>query len=179
MRCKYQRTPRSLSAELLSSRLLPNLYPCLASLHPWCCTRHVPLLNFMQLMIFQCSNVFRSICKTSWPSRESTAPPSFVSSANLLRMHPTHACRPLIKTLSRTGSKTKPWGTPTRTCHLEPHSLRPFEPYLSARSSTRIPRTCSSCNCPEGYCEGWCPKPWQNPQKLHLPPSPHPISGWS
>ncbi|KAK4810613.1 hypothetical protein QYF61_007350, partial [Mycteria americana] len=48
--------------------------------------RHLLLLNFIRLVIAQLSSLSRSLCKASLPSRESTAPPSLVSSANLLNI---------------------------------------------------------------------------------------------
>ena len=68
-------------------------------------------------MTAQCSNQFRSLCKTSCPSRESTAPPSFVSSANLIMVHSTPASRSLIKLLNRASPGVAPWGTPLVTSH--------------------------------------------------------------
>lgn len=86
-------TPRSLSVELLSSQLSPCLYLCPASFLPRCRTWHLPLRNFMSLLVsllvVQCPSLSRSLCKGSQPSRESTAIPSLVSEANLLRMHST------------------------------------------------------------------------------------------
>ena len=76
-------TPRSLSAGLLSSHSSPNLYLCPALLHPRCRIRHLDLLIFIPLIIAQCSNLSRSLCKASCPSRQSLAPPSLVSSTNL------------------------------------------------------------------------------------------------
>ncbi|KAK4806787.1 hypothetical protein QYF61_005583 [Mycteria americana] len=60
---------------------------------------HLLLLNFIWLVITQLSSLSRSLCKASLPSRESTAPPSLVSSANLLNVHSTPATRSFIKTL--------------------------------------------------------------------------------
>lgn len=81
--------PRSLSARLLSSLLFPSLYIYLSLPHLRCRTMHFPLLNFVQLMVAQCSNPF-----ISHPSRVRTEPPTVVSPANLLRahllLHPDH-----------------------------------------------------------------------------------------
>jgi len=60
----------------------------------------------------QCSNLSRSICKASCPSRESTAPSSLVSSANLLMVQWTPASRSLINVLNWTGPRIEPWGAP-------------------------------------------------------------------
>jgi len=66
------------------------------------------LLNFTGLAIAQLST---SLCKASPTSRESTALPSSVSSANLLHTHPIPASRSLTKPLKSTGPETEPWGT--------------------------------------------------------------------
>lgn len=49
----------------------------------------------------------RSLCKASLPSRESTMPPSWVSSANLHNVHLTPASRWFITTLKCTKPKKK------------------------------------------------------------------------
>lgn len=97
-----------LSAELLSRHSSPSLCLCLAFLCPRCSSWHFPLLNFMSLLMAQCSDLSRSLRKASHPCREPTAPPSLESSANLLRMHFTPATRPLIKMLSRTSPRIEP-----------------------------------------------------------------------
>lgn len=109
-------SPGALSAEPFSSHSSPSLYLCPELLHP-SAAQHLPLSNFMPLMIVHCSNLSRSLCKASHPSRESTAPPSLVSSANLPRMHSTPAPRSLIKTLNITGPRIEPWETLLGTCH--------------------------------------------------------------
>uniref|UniRef100_A0A8B9CGD6 Uncharacterized protein n=1 Tax=Anser brachyrhynchus TaxID=132585 RepID=A0A8B9CGD6_9AVES len=45
---------------------------------------HLLLLNFMWLVIAQLSNLSRSLCKASPPSRETTAPLNLMSSANFV-----------------------------------------------------------------------------------------------
>ncbi|KAK4828001.1 hypothetical protein QYF61_022778, partial [Mycteria americana] len=75
----------------------PDLFPqgCPPASHPPICMYNqdypVPgvesgtcLLNFIWLVIAQLSSLSRSLCKASLPLREDTAPPSLVSSANLL-----------------------------------------------------------------------------------------------
>lgn len=104
------RNPRFWSAELLSSHSFPSKYLCLAILHPRCSKQHFPLLIFMTLMIAQYSNMFRSYCKVSHPSRESTTPPNLVS-ANFLMGHSTPASKSLMKMLNRTGPRIELWGT--------------------------------------------------------------------
>ncbi|KAK4824371.1 hypothetical protein QYF61_014031 [Mycteria americana] len=92
-----------------------------------CRIRHLDLLNFIPLIIAQCSNLSRSLCKASCPSRESTAPPCLVSSANLLMVHSTPASRSLINILNRTGPRIEPRGTPLLT-GCQPDILSPIPP---------------------------------------------------
>jgi len=89
-----------------------SLYLCLALLHPRCGIQHFNLLNFTPLIIAQCSNLPIPLCKTSCPSRESTAPPSLVSSSSLLMVYSNPASRLPINTSNRTGPRTEPRGTP-------------------------------------------------------------------
>lgn len=88
---------------------LLRLCLCPALLCPRCSTQHFHVLKIMLLMIAQCSTVSRALCKASHPSRELLAPPSSVSSANLLRMQSTPASSSLIKMLNRPGPRTEPW----------------------------------------------------------------------
>lgn len=99
-------TPRSLSAELLSSHPSPSLYLCLTLHHPRCRTQYLPLLNFIPLVITQRSNLSESLCKASSLSGESTT--SLI--LDLLRMHSTAASRSLIDMLNRIGPRIEPWG---------------------------------------------------------------------
>ncbi|KAK4818032.1 hypothetical protein QYF61_004156 [Mycteria americana] len=99
---------RSLSAGLLASHSSPNLHLCPALLCPRCRIRHFDLLNFIPFIIAQCSNLSRSLCKSSCPSKESTAPPSLVSSSTLLMVHSTPASRWWINILNRTGPRIEP-----------------------------------------------------------------------
>ncbi|KAK4807044.1 hypothetical protein QYF61_018385 [Mycteria americana] len=64
---------------------------------------YLSLLNFIWLVIAQCSNLSRSLCK---------ALPNLVSSTNLFSVHLTPVSRSLLKPLKRTGPKIEPWGTP-------------------------------------------------------------------
>lgn len=58
------RTSRSVSAKLLSSHLSSSLYLCPVLFQPRCRIHHFPLLSSM-LLITQCSNISRSLRKTS------------------------------------------------------------------------------------------------------------------
>lgn len=59
---------------LLSSISLLLVYPRLP--HPWCTIWHFPLLNLIWLVITKFSDLSRSPCKASLPSRELTEIPS-------------------------------------------------------------------------------------------------------
>lgn len=72
------KTCRSLSAELFSSLLSHILYKYPGLPHPRCRIYH------LKLVIVQISNLSRFLCKISLSSRESSAPPSLVSSTNSL-----------------------------------------------------------------------------------------------
>lgn len=106
---------RSLSAELLSSHLSSSLYLHPALFQPRCRTHHFPLLNSMLLLIIQCSNLSRSLCKTSCACMESKVPPGLVSYAKFLRMHSTPVSRSLIKMSNKTGPRIKTWRTSLMT----------------------------------------------------------------
>ncbi|KAK4831737.1 LOW QUALITY PROTEIN: hypothetical protein QYF61_018867 [Mycteria americana] len=104
--------------------------------------QHLLLLNFIRLVIAQLTSLSRSLCKVSLPSRESTAPPSLVSSANLLNVHLIPASTSFIKTLKSTGPKTEPWGTPLVTGCEPDVTPFTFEPDLSASCSPNVLWTC-------------------------------------
>jgi len=57
---------------------------------------HLDVLNFILLITSQCSNLSRSLCKASHPSREWTAPPRLGSSENVPMVHSTPASRSLM-----------------------------------------------------------------------------------
>ena len=50
-------SPRSLSAELLSSRAAPSLYWCMGLFLPRCSTLHLPLLNLNRFLSSQLSSL--------------------------------------------------------------------------------------------------------------------------
>ena len=87
--------PRSFSAELLSSRSTPNLYWCMQLLLPRWRTLH--LLTIIRILSTQLSSLSRSHWMVTQPSGVSATPPSFVSPANLLRVHSMPSFRSLIK----------------------------------------------------------------------------------
>lgn len=64
------------------------------------------------------------LCRASLPSKELTAPPNLMLSANLLSMSLIATCKALMKTLKRTGPRMEPSGTPlvTAWCHPIHHN---------------------------------------------------------
>ena len=99
------KTPRSSSAELLSSRSAPNLYWCIWWILPRCRTLHMPLLNFMNFLSTQLCSPSRSY----WM----TAQLSGVPSANLLRVHSVSSSRLLMSMLNMTSPNIKSLGNST------------------------------------------------------------------
>jgi len=62
------------------------------------------------------------------PSGDTTASPSWASSANLVRMHSIPTSRSLVEVLSRAGPRTGLWGAllvPSQQ-QMQPHSLQPW-----------------------------------------------------
>lgn len=118
-----QESPKAtVRAGLLPSHSSPNLFLCLALPCPRCRIRRLDFFNSMPLMIAQLSNLCRSLCKASYPWRESAAPPCLVLTANLLRVHSTPTSRSLIETLNRTG----PWLSPEGYCWCHQQDVAPF-----------------------------------------------------
>ena len=106
--------------------LISRLCLWIVLFNPRCRSQHFLSLNFMMLLIIQCSNVSSSLCMASHPSRQSSAPSSLVSSANLLRMHSNPL---LIKCWTELTPELIPvehllW---LSTSQMSPHSLQPFE----------------------------------------------------
>lgn len=83
----FTKTPRSFSAELLSSQLVTSVYWWLGLFLivelPW----HFPLLNSMRFLSVHFSGLSRSLCMEAWTSAASAISPSFVAPASLLRVH--------------------------------------------------------------------------------------------
>lgn len=79
-------TPRSFSAKLLSSQVVPSMSWCLGLLLPRCWTLQFPLLNFMRFLSAHFSSLSRSFWMAAKPYSLWTTPSSFVSSGNLLRV---------------------------------------------------------------------------------------------
>ena len=109
------RTPGSLATELHSSRSTPSLYWCMELFLPRYSTLHLFLLNFVRFLSAQLSSLSRSRGMAAQPSGVSTTPPSFVSPANLLRVHSVLSFRLLKKRLNKTGTSTNLWGIPLVT----------------------------------------------------------------
>jgi len=70
----------------------------------------LPLLNLIRFLSAQLSSLPRSRWMAAQPAGVSTTPPSFVSPANLLRVHSNSSSRSLMKKLNKTGLSTDPGG---------------------------------------------------------------------
>lgn len=79
------------------------LSSCLWLFLPSCRILHFPMLNFMT---FLCA----PLCAVQ-PFGIPPTPPSSVSTANLLRVHPAPFSRYFMKILNRTGPSTDSWDT--------------------------------------------------------------------
>ena len=90
-------TPRSFFAELPSSWLTSSLYWCLGLFLPRGRTWYFALLKFTKFLLVYFSIPLRSFCMAAQPSGVSAAPPNFVLSATLLRVHLFPWCRLLMK----------------------------------------------------------------------------------
>ena len=93
----------------------PSLYWCMGLFLPRCRTLHLPLLIFIRFLPTQLSSLSRSCWMAAQPSGVSTTPPSFVSSANLLRVCSVPSSRTSMNKRNKTGPRTEPWGTPLAT----------------------------------------------------------------
>lgn len=92
-------TPGSLSAGGCSPAA-PNSYLCQVLVNARGSVQCVSLLNFMSLMIAQCTNLSRSFWKASCPMTESMEPPGLDSSSSSLMVHSTPASRSLTNMLN-------------------------------------------------------------------------------
>lgn len=75
---------------------------------PGCTTSHFSLLNFMRFLSDDLCSLLRSIWMPVQISDLSPTPPSFVASANLLRVHSAQSPRLLMKRSKCIGSRTTP-----------------------------------------------------------------------
>ncbi|KAK4806792.1 hypothetical protein QYF61_005588 [Mycteria americana] len=91
------------------------MYWCLGLFLPRGRTLPFPLLNFMRFLSAHFSSLFRSLWMAARSSAISATPPTFVSPANLLRVHSAPSSRSLMKMLNRTGPSIDPWATPLVT----------------------------------------------------------------
>jgi len=107
------RTPRSLSAELLSAGQPP--YWSMGLFLPRGRTLHLPLWNFTGFLCAQLSSLSRSRWMAAQLSGVSATPPSFVSSANSLRVHSVPSSRSLMSQWNKAAPSTDPCGTPLAT----------------------------------------------------------------
>ncbi|KAJ7425716.1 hypothetical protein WISP_22250 [Willisornis vidua] len=127
-----------LSTALFFSISLSSLYECPWLPHTRCRIRHFLLLNLIWLVIAQSYNLLRSLCRASLPSRESRAPPSFVSSANLLSI-PFSPLSKSFMMLESTGPKMEPCGTPLVTGHQSDVTPNGYHPLCSTHEPIAHP----------------------------------------
>ena len=135
------RTSRPLSTELLYSRSALSLYWCIGLFLPKFRTLHLPLLNLMRFFSAQLSSVCRSHWMAAQPSGVPAPPPSFVSLANLLRVHSVPSSRSVMNKLNNTGPSTDPWGPPLAT-GLQLDSAAGHNPLSSAIQPVLNPPHC-------------------------------------
>lgn len=109
---------------------------------PSCRTLHTPLLKSVRFQFSHFFNLLMSLWMTAWPSGAATTPPNFVSSANLLRVHPVPVSRLLMKKSNSICHGTDPWlVTGLRldfvllitTCYV--HQLSQFSVHLAVHLS--------------------------------------------
>lgn len=94
----------------------PPVYPGACSLFlPRCGTLHFSFLNLMRCLLARFSCLSRSTWTATQPCGVA-APPSFVYSANLVRVHSAPPPVSLKKMLSEPGSSINPWSMPLEPC---------------------------------------------------------------
>lgn len=157
---------------------IPQLPLCRASLQPL--TSQILLMSGITLGAVEnptfvlVEMVVKFLCKTSCPSREPTAPPTSVSSVNLLRMHSIPSSRSLIKTSNTTDPKIAHWDD-WLPASCSPIYYNPLNICCWASSSSSALLTSSSHSwtiSPEGYCEGQHQRPTKNQANyVHCSPS--------
>ena len=86
--------------QILSSRSTSHLYWCLQLFLLRCRTLHLPLLNAVSTHL----SFSGSYWMAAQPSGVSSIPPSFISSANLLRVHSVFSSRSLMKMSHKIGT---------------------------------------------------------------------------
>jgi len=117
-------TPQSFSVLLLPWNFSPSLYIYLRLPRPKCKTLHFALVNLIRFTRAHLLSLSRSLWMASLPSAVSTTPLSFMSSANLPRVHSFPLSVSLTKMLKSTGLKTRPWQTLLTTgLHLDVEPL--------------------------------------------------------
>ena len=100
--------PTSFFTKLLSSWVATSW--CLGLFFPRCRTLHISLLNFMKFLSAHFSSLSRSLWMAAQLCGVLVTCPSFVSSANLVRLHSVPSSRSLMKVLNRTGPSIYSWG---------------------------------------------------------------------
>lgn len=106
------RISRSFSAKLLSNcGMAPSMDWYLGLFLPSYRIWHFSFLNFRRFLSAHFSSLLRSSSMAAQLSNISTTSPSFMSSANLLRLRSAPLSRPLMKILNKTGPSTHPRDT--------------------------------------------------------------------
>ena len=104
------RTPRSFSSKLFPNWVATSMHWCLGLFFSTWRTLHCSWLKFMRFLSAHFSSLFMSLGMAAWPSGISATLPSFVSPANLLRVH-CPVIQVVNEDLNRTGPSVDPWGT--------------------------------------------------------------------
>jgi len=115
LRFSSTRIPKSFSTGLLSRNSSPSLYTYLGLPQPKCKTLHFASLNLISFTRVHLSSLSRSLWMASLSSVLKTTPLSFVSSANLLKVHSIPLSVSFIKILKSTSPKMDPCRTPLVT----------------------------------------------------------------
>ena len=107
----------SLSVSVVPSTAPAMVYWAFWLLLPTCITLHFPVLKDIPHLSAQSTSMFRQSWSTSLSSTDAMILPSFVSSANFLRMSIRAASRSmsLMKMSNSIGPRTLPCGTPDST----------------------------------------------------------------
>lgn len=85
----------------------PTVYCWMGLFFPRCMILQFPLLN---TMMFLSAHFFSLLMMAAWPSGVSATPSSWVSPANLLKVHSVQSSSSLMKMLHWTGPSIDPWG---------------------------------------------------------------------
>lgn len=102
----------SISQDRDSTTFLGKLFLFLGLFLPRSRTLHFPSLNSMRCLVVHSSSLSRPFWMAAQPPNLSNPPPSFVSSADLCKVHDVPASRSLMKMISSIGSSIYPFRAP-------------------------------------------------------------------